>query len=152
MALEIKVLQGSDAHVLRTVADGVFDAPVDASLGTEFIHDPRHHLCVATENGVVVGFASAVHYVHPDKPNQLWINEVGVAPDHQGKGVAKRILSALLARGRDLGCTEAWVLTDEDNAAARALYRAVGGTEAPQIMITFRLPDRGEPRPGTPLS
>ena len=26
----------------------------------------------------IVGFASAVHYVHPDKPPELWINEMGV--------------------------------------------------------------------------
>jgi hypothetical protein len=34
---------------------------------------------MATAGDTVVGFASAVHYVHPDKAPELWINEVGVA-------------------------------------------------------------------------
>jgi len=44
--------------------------------------DPRHHLVVAVEH-VVVGFCSAVDYIQPDKPPELWINEVGVAPTPQ---------------------------------------------------------------------
>jgi aminoglycoside 6'-N-acetyltransferase I len=148
MELEIRTLRAGDAHVLRGVADGVFDAPIDDGLASEFLADPRHHLCVGIENGIVVGFASAVHYVHPDKPPQLWINEVGVSPSHQGRGVGKKVLSALLAIGRELGCSEAWVLTDADNAPARALYRAAGGVETPHIMVSFAL-GRGDGVPAT---
>jgi ribosomal protein S18 acetylase RimI-like enzyme len=142
MAFEMRVLRARDINVLDDVADDVFDGPVDAALSSMFLSDPRHHLCVCIDDGIVVGFSSAVHYVHPDKPPQLWINEVGVAPSHQRKGIAKRILSALLSIGRDLGCTEAWVLTDEDNAPARALYRSAGGTETPHFMVSIPL---GEP-------
>jgi ribosomal protein S18 acetylase RimI-like enzyme len=84
--------------------------------------------------------ASAVRYVHPDKPSELWINEVGVSPRYQRRGLAKRILAELLAEGRRQGCREAWVLTDFDNAAARATYRSAGGVESgPQLMVTFPL-------------
>lgn len=143
MAFEIRVLRAGDMPVLDNVADGVFDRPVDAVLSSTFLRDPRHHLCVCIENGIVVGFGSAIHYVHPDKPPQLWINEVGVAPSHRRKGIAKGVLSALMSIGRDLGCTEAWVLTEEANAAARALYRSAGGRETPQVMVSFPL---GSPR------
>jgi hypothetical protein len=68
MALEIRVLRAGDEHLLDNVAEGVFDGPIDAALRSEFLRDPRHHLCVGIEDGIVVGFASAVHYVHPDKP------------------------------------------------------------------------------------
>jgi aminoglycoside 6'-N-acetyltransferase I len=147
MALEIRILRAGDEHILGNVADGVFDRPVDDALRSEFLRDPRHHLSVGIEDGVVVGFASGVHYVHPDKPPQLWINEVGVSPSHLRKGMAKGVLSALLSVGRELGCTEAWVLTDETNAAARALYRSSGGVETPQIMVSFPLGDVGEGKP-----
>ena len=70
---------------------------------------------VALDAGVVVGFVSAVLYVHPDKPSpELWINEVGVAPSHQRRrasGVG--CWQATLADARATGCREAWVLTDE---------------------------------------
>jgi aminoglycoside 6'-N-acetyltransferase I len=147
MTLEIRILRVGDTDILDHIADGVFDRPVDDALRSEFLRDPRHHLAVGIEDGLVVGFASAVHYVHPDKPPQLRINEVAVAPSHQGKGIAKRILSALMALGRKLGCTEAWVLTDEANTAARALYRSAGGTETAHLMVSFPL---GAPAGDTP--
>src|SRR5271168_489745 len=127
---DIRLLTSADARVLETVAPGVFDDPVDSAAAAEFLADPRHHVCVAIDNGVVVGFASAVHYVHPDKPNpELWINEVGVDPAFRQLGLGKAILRELLAHARSLGCKEAWVLTDEVNLPARALYSSVGGDE-----------------------
>jgi ribosomal protein S18 acetylase RimI-like enzyme len=125
----IRLLGPDDSAVLRHVADDVFDNAVDPALAAAFLADPRHHLVVAEDDGLVVGFVSAVDYIHPDKPAELWINETGVAPTHQGRGLAKRMLAAILDHGRALGCTAAWVLTDRSNAAANALYRAVGGTE-----------------------
>ena len=100
-----------------------------AELAREFLADPRHHIGVAVDDGIVVGFVSAVHYAHPDKPNELWINEVAVAPTHRNRGLAKKIIQEVLAHGQTLGCEPAWVLTDTDNKAALALYAAAGGKE-----------------------
>jgi GNAT superfamily N-acetyltransferase len=113
METEIRILRAGDEHVLTNVADGVFDHPIDSTLTAEVLRDHRHHLCVGIQEGIVFGFASAVHYVHPDKSSQLWINEVGVSPSHQREGIATALLTALLSLGRELGCTEAWVLTEE---------------------------------------
>lgn len=135
----IRILGPADSAILGRVADDVFDNAVDPRWAAEFLADPRHHLAVALDDGVVVGMASAVHYVHPDKPPQLWVNEVGVAPPHQSRGIGRALLQALFARGRELGCEEAWVGTEPDNAAARRLYLAVGGEEEAVVMYTFRL-------------
>ena len=80
MTIEIRVLRQGDEAVLANVAPEVFDNPIDPQMTAEFLADPRHHIAVAIDGGVVVGFASGVHYVHPDKRPELWINEVGVAP------------------------------------------------------------------------
>ena len=142
---DVRLLTAADRSLLEKVAEGVFDDPLDQALTAEFLADPRHHLCVAVEAGAVVGFASAVHYVHPDKPAELWINEVGVAPEFQRQGLAKAILAKLLSHARSLGCTEAWVLTDESNVAARALYGSVGGDEQPgQLMVNIDLAEARE--------
>ena len=139
MTLDIRMLQAGDASVLQRVADDVFDLPVDPHWSAEFLADPRHHLAVAIDGDLVVGMASGVHYIHPDKPPQLFINEVGVASSHQGRGIGRRLLDALLERGRALGCNEAWVLTDESNSIARKLYASAGGEidSDPAIMYTF---------------
>ena len=137
MALTIRILQAEDGHVLDHVAEGLFDNVVNERLKAEFLHDPRHHLAVAIEDGLMIGFASAVHYVHPDKEPQLWINEVSVAPPYRGRGIGKAVLHALLQKGRELGCSEAWVLTDKENLPARALYASAAGEETEHIMVSF---------------
>ncbi len=145
VALEIKLLQHGDEAVLANVAAGVFDCDLNEQLTEEFLGDARHHLVVAIENSLVVGFASAVHYIHPDKRPELWINEVGVAPTHQARGIGKALLRALFDAGRATGCGEAWVLTDRQNASAMRLYTSLGGSEAPgdQVMLTFSLTPDG---------
>jgi aminoglycoside 6'-N-acetyltransferase I len=129
MGIEVKVLQRGDDRVLMSVAAEVFDKPIDARLTKEFLEDPRHHIAVAIDGGLVVGFASGVHYIHPDKPAELWINEVAVAPTHRRRGLGKAVIRALLEVGRAHNCKVAWVLTDRSNVAAMALYSSVGGTE-----------------------
>jgi GNAT superfamily N-acetyltransferase len=143
MPVSIRVLGPEDGAALQNVAAEVFDYPVDARWSAEFLADPRHHLAVAIdeESGQVVGMASGIHYVHPDKPPELWVDEVAVAPPHQSRGVGRRVLAALLAHGRTLGCRDAWVLTSYGNIAARRMYAAVGGMEEREapLMITFAL-------------
>jgi GNAT superfamily N-acetyltransferase len=118
----------------------VFDDPVDPALTAEFLADPRHHLAIAIDDGRIVGMASGVYYIHPDKAPELWVNQVGVAPEYRGRGIGRRVLAVLLDHGRALGCGEAWPLTDHDNAAARRMYAEAGGRETPaHIMIEFDL-------------
>jgi GNAT superfamily N-acetyltransferase len=104
-------------------------------------------VAVAIDQGQVVGFASGVHYVHPDKPAELWINEVGVAASHQGRGLGGAVVRALLQHARRLGCREAWVLTDRTNSAAMRLYASTGGLEAEgdHVMFNFDLGRDGSP-------
>jgi aminoglycoside 6'-N-acetyltransferase I len=141
MTLEFRILNAGDAAVLDRVADGVFDGAIQPTLAQEFLGDLRHHLAVAIDDGIVVGFASGVHYVHPDKPAELWINEVAVAPTHLRRGVAQSLLRLLFDTGRALGCGQAWVLTDRDNTAAMRLYASLGGDPGTRehVMFDFRL-------------
>jgi ribosomal protein S18 acetylase RimI-like enzyme len=131
MAIEIKVLGSDDAGVLMNVAPGVFDNSIDPRMTNAFLGDSRHHLAVAVEGDLVVGFVSAVHYIHPDKPHlELWINEVGVAPTHQGRGLGSDLLRSMLEAGQSNGRSEAWVLTDRSNIPAIRLYSSNGAPKA----------------------
>ena len=140
MTIQYRMLGIADAALLDRVADDLFDEAIQPPLAREFLGDSRHHLAVAIDDGLVVGFASGVHYVHPDKPAELWINEVGVAPSHQQRGLAKELLRTLFAAARELGCTQAWVLTDRDNTAAMRLYASAGGDPGlhEHVMFEFR--------------
>lgn len=135
----IKTLSPADLPLLLHSPDDVFDHPVNESYAREFLEDPRHHIVAAIVDGEIVGFASAVHYLHPDKPPELWINEVGVAAAHQGRGIGKAIMTEMLNLGKQLGCVNAWVLTDKNNTAANGLYKSVGGrtSEEETVMYEF---------------
>lgn len=140
--MTIRLLGPGDDDLLLRVVDGVFDHPVDERLAAEFLADPRHHIAVAIDSDRVVGMVSAVHYLHPDKAPQLFINEVGVAPSHHRQGIARELIAAMLEHGRSLGCTEAWVGTEYENIAANALYRSSGGTAEPFVLYSFPLAAR----------
>jgi aminoglycoside 6'-N-acetyltransferase I len=139
MAIDVRILGSGDVGVLGRVAEGVFDGPVDSRWTHEFFADRRHHLAVALDGDVVVGMVSAVDYVHPDKAPQLWINEVGVATEYRRRGIGRLVLDAMLAHGRALGCTEAWLGTEEDNVPARRLYESAGSEAESFVLYSFQL-------------
>jgi aminoglycoside 6'-N-acetyltransferase I len=148
--IDITLLGPGDGRTLQDVLPGVFDLPLRRDLVKEFLDDPRHHLAVAVEGGRVVGFASAVHYVHPDKEPELWINEVGVAPAFRRKGIGRKLLGALLRVGAELGCREAGVLTERDNVSAIQLFRSMPEVRPPSdsVMFSFSVsPGGDEPMP-----
>ncbi|MEZ4606616.1 MAG: GNAT family N-acetyltransferase [Deinococcales bacterium] len=138
--INILILKPEDETLLEKTIPEVFDHALSQRWSAEFLADDRHHLAVALVGEALVGMASALHYVHPDKAPQMWINEVGVAPDYRRRGIAKKLLQCLLAHAKDLGCTEAWLLTEEENGAARALYHSLKGQELEKpIYINFDL-------------
>jgi aminoglycoside 6'-N-acetyltransferase I len=137
MPVTVRVLGHNEAAVLANVADDVFDNAIHPEWCTEFFADPRHHLVVALDGDLVVGMASGVHYVHPDKAPELWINEVAVAPTHHNQGIGRRLVATLVAHGKAIGCHEAWVLTSPDNEPAKRMYRAAGAIPREELSVMF---------------
>ena len=90
------LLEDGDQGLLERVAPEVFDHDVDPLLADAFLRDPRHHLVAAIADDRIVGFVSALDYWHPDKPRELWFNEVGVAPAWQHRGVGTQLLQKTL--------------------------------------------------------
>lgn len=143
MALTFTLAKDADVNRFTRVGEDLFDNAIDPSLLGEFLNDPRHHIVIADDDGLLVGFVSAVDYVHPDKPRQLFINEVAVASGHRRRGIGLQLMLMILEHARGLGCTEAWVLTDSGNEAANHLYlsSAPRQTVEPtdQVLYSFHL-------------
>lgn len=139
--IEIRLLGPEDRAAFDDVDPDTFDGPVVGHYVEAILSDPNHHLAVALDGTRVVGFASGVHFAEPDKAPVLYIDEVGTADAYQRRGIATALVRALLDHARALGCTAAWVLTEEDNGPARAFYAAIGGAEEPErpVHITFAL-------------
>jgi ribosomal protein S18 acetylase RimI-like enzyme len=137
MTYSIQRLGPADAELLLDAHPEVFDFPIDPEWTREFLNDPRHHIVVAVFESQVIGSVTATHYVHPDQPPTLFIIEVGVAPEHQQRGLARKMLQAMFDHGRSLGCTTAWVGTEGDNDAARKLYLSAGGALDEDDFVTY---------------
>lgn len=142
MELEIvRLNQGDDALVMRVAEDG-FDEPVRPDRLAAYLREPGHFMIVAVADGVVIGQCAAVIHRHPDKVSELYIDEVGVSPAFLRQGIATKMLDAMFELGRELGCGEAWVGTEPDNIAARAVYEArkePHGAAEEFVMYVFEL-------------
>ena len=135
--MKYKLLSSGDEKPLEVSGRGVFDHDIQPGIGSQFLSDPRHHIAVAIVDSTIVGFASAVNYIHPDKLDELWINEVAVAKVFRRKGIADALLKLLFQCGRGLGCGEAWILTDESNIPANQLYSKLGGVPKKTDYVFF---------------
>ncbi|WP_375573044.1 GNAT family N-acetyltransferase [Ahrensia marina] len=116
------------AAAFPPVAEDVFDAIPTAPHLEKLALMPGHALFVAVGGGVVVGQLLAVIQFQADRPPQLYIDNLGVAPPFKRQGVARGLFEAAMAWGRDGGCEQVWLATDVGNAEARGFYASLGFT------------------------
>lgn len=98
---------------------GLFDDPWNERLA-------RHSLgwAVARDDvGTLVGFANAVW----DGGVHVWLQDVMVVPGHQGEGIGRSLVAAVVAAAGETGCE--WVHVDFDEADA-GFYSRCGFTPA----------------------
>ena len=141
----------ADTEAIMAVDDGLFDNPVKPDRLAEFLSDPRHELMLARTEDRIVGMASGVIHLHPDKDPVMFINEVGVLEELRGQGIGRELVKTLCHHARRLGCSEAWIATEEPNIAARKAFTAAGGLEDedPVVLLTYELETNGEDSDGT---
>jgi ribosomal protein S18 acetylase RimI-like enzyme len=140
MSVEIRRVESGDEGLFDRIADDVFDHAIDPDTLAEYLATPCHHFVVAVAGGEVVGQVAAVVHKHPDeRPVELYIDEVAVAPAFRRQGLAWRMLDEMFALGRELGCREAWVGTEVDNAPARAFYESRDAPPEQFVMYVFKL-------------
>jgi aminoglycoside 6'-N-acetyltransferase I len=140
MAIEIRTIQPGDEALFGKIAEEVFDNPIDPATLSRHLATPGHHLVVAIADGQIVGQVSAVVHRHPDlRPVELYVDEVGVSPAYQRQRLATLMLEQMFAVGRAEGCVEAWLGTEPDNEAARALYSPMAEPVEDVVMYVFKL-------------
>ncbi len=124
---------GDDAVVLG--AGHLFDAPPTPEWTADVLARPGHHLLVAFDGELAVGFATCVEMAHPDKGTELMIYELGVDEAARRRGTGRLLVQRSLELARELACYGAWTITEDDNAPALATYRSAGA-EADATSVT----------------
>jgi aminoglycoside 3-N-acetyltransferase I len=129
----MRLLAPGDEDVVRELA--THEGPGDPEA---LLADPRTLLLAAFDGDRVVGFVLGHELPrrHGDRA-KLFVYELDVAESHRRRGIASALLDRLAELARERGIRTGFVLTDEDNVAANALYRRAGGTASKDVMWTF---------------
>ncbi len=128
MNIVYRLLGPGDASLLDRVAEEVFDEPIRPNRAAAYLAEPGNLMLVALDGDLVVGQCAGVIHRHPDKPTELYVDELGVSPAWQRQGIGAELMRRILDEGRARGCEEAWLGTEPDNVAANALYAGLRGS------------------------
>ena len=123
MSITLKRLSPGDEAVFDRIAPDVFDEPISPGRMRTYLRTPGYLMVLALDDGLVVGQCAAIIHRHPDKVDELYIDEVGTASTHRRQGIARMMMDGMFDWARELGITEAWLGTELDNDAANGLYR-----------------------------
>jgi ribosomal protein S18 acetylase RimI-like enzyme len=93
----------------------------------KFLSDPANYLFLALEDERVAGSLFGYSLVHPPmRESQFLLYEIDVRPQSRGRGIGKALVKAFISEARTAGAFEVWVITNQSNAAAMAMYAACG--------------------------
>lgn len=92
-----------------------------------FLTDPATIAFAALDGAVVVGWVWGMRQRHACGYSQVQMYEIAVAPGWRRQGVGRILITEFLDLVIHEGHRKMWLFTDEENTAAQALYRAVGG-------------------------
>jgi [ribosomal protein S18]-alanine N-acetyltransferase len=120
-------------------AEQLFDDQVDLEATSRFLADDTNHLVIAYVEGEPAGFVSGTELTHPDQARpELFLNELGVDPEFQGRGIGTALVAKLWEIAQSRGCRGMWVLTDDANPAALTAYARAGGARLPEPQVMLQ--------------
>ena len=121
----------SNDELIRQTVNKMFTAMKEADsvmLADVFAPGAIMQTIVTDRNGSrMVGIVSVAIYGFDTKAGPIvWLREVAVLPEHQGEGYGHALVESALQYGIDHGAVRAFLLADDCNTSAIALYRKVG--------------------------
>jgi len=94
------------------------------------VKDAGSHFLVAEIEGNPVGFINfTIRQTILHRSPSALIDELVVAEEYQGKGVAKQLVLAAIEKCKQLGCCEVEISTEKTNVKARKFYKKCGFNE-----------------------
>jgi len=124
--IELHWIDAENSHLLQNVAAGVFDEAIDPARLAAYLANPANLLCIAMSGGQAVGMVMCVIHLHPDKPTELYLDEIGTGDDWRRQGIARALMLKVFERADDEDIEEIWLGTEPDNTPAIGLYESFG--------------------------
>ena len=138
MSVEYRRLSPADADLLRAAAARFKGRDAGSAHGAGWLASDHHLAIVALEGRTPVGWVYGYELPRVERDEAMvLLYEIDVAASHRRRGIG----TELVRRFRDLAGAPVWLLTNESNAAAMALYRGAGGVRPhdDDAMFRFRI-------------
>lgn len=113
--------------VRQTVSQVHGRVPVDDAAVAGFLSDPACYLILAVEGDTVLGSLNGYALRRPHRPDpQFLLYEIDVRWECRNQGIGRALVMAFAAEARAACASGQWVVTNESNSAAMAMYRVCG--------------------------
>ena len=113
----------SHIDAIAAIEQACFSEPWSAAALTEELSNPHAVFLAAVEGDTVLGYVGMHHLV-----DEGFVTNVAVAPEARRRGVARALLAALAAYGREHSLYRITLEVRVGNTAARTLYASEGYT------------------------
>jgi aminoglycoside 3-N-acetyltransferase I len=109
------------------------DAYLDALLAR-----PEFWAFAATHTGRVVGgLTGHMLMMTAFEGAEVFLYDIAVVPDHQRRGIGRRLVDALRREAASQGISTMFVPADDDDTEALRFYTALGGTPSKVTLFEF---------------
>ena len=119
--MDIIPMAQSHIAAIAAIEQACFADPWSAAALAEELDNPPAVFLAAVEGEDVLGYVGMHHVV-----DEGFITNVAVSPEARRRGVARALLAALAAYGREHGLYRITLEVRVSNAAARGLYESEG--------------------------
>jgi ribosomal protein S18 acetylase RimI-like enzyme len=135
--VDIRILGPGDEDLLVAAVDLADEGPLTLERARAFLAEPDLVNVVAVDRGEPVGFIYG-YVLRRFEAVSFFIYSVDTAPSHQRRGIAKAMLGKLSDLGQSGRWDEMFVLTNQSNPPALALYASAGGVRPqPDDVVMF---------------
>ena len=135
--------------LMRAYCDFYATSPGDGALlalSRALLADPDREgvqLIAREERGSAVGFATVFWSWDTTEASRIGImNDLYLAPQARGSGLAERLIGACLQRCAERGASRLEWETAPENLRAQALYDRVGGVREPWLVYVMEVQSR----------
>lgn len=134
MSITVRRATLADAEAIAPLFDlyrQFYEQAPDAALASAFIHgrlaNDESVIFIAEDDGHLLGFTQLFPSFSSVRAVRIWVlNDLYVVREARRQGVARALLDAAAAFGRNSGAARLELETDHDNRSAQALYRHLG--------------------------
>lgn len=137
----VRVLRAgaSEALLARQAIGEVHERRLESNEAiAAFLANESCYLFIAVTGDEVVGSLSGYALMHPQRRQpQFLLYEIDVKESWRRQGIGSALINAFLAEARNVGAFEVWVLTNQSNDAAMAMYHGCGFTRSNTDDVMF---------------